>query len=80
MMMIITRYNTCDAFITLMMMMIICINLDDDLPYLDDDLPVNMEYDNSRDERHGGDCIEGEPNMFQADRVVCLVAWAEVVM
>ena len=31
MMMIITRYNTCDAFITLMMMMIICINLDDDL-------------------------------------------------
>ena len=71
-MMIITRYNTCDAFITLMMMMIICINLDD--------LPVNMEYDNSRDERHGGDCIEGEPNMFQADRVVCLVAWAEVVM
>ena len=71
-MMIITRYNTCDAFITQMMMMIICINLDD--------LPVNMEYDNSRDERHGGDCIEGEPNMFQADRVVCLVAWAEVVM
>ena len=31
MMMIITRYNTCDAFITLMMMIIICNNLDDDL-------------------------------------------------
>ena len=38
-----------------------------------------MEYDDGRDKRHSGDGVEREPNMLQVDRVVRLVARAEIV-
>ena len=38
-----------------------------------------MEYDDGRDKRHSGDGVERESNMLQVDRVVRLVARAEIV-
>ena len=37
-----------------------------------------MEYDDGRYKRHSGDCIEGESHMLNVDRVVRLVARAEI--